>query len=77
MMTWLRVAGVAGDVLSAGLDRPSTPAIYRPYSRYDTLAFSLVIRTAVSRDRFQESLRRAVAKVDAEIPFRRFTRFRS
>ena len=65
--TWLRVVGVAGDVLSAGLDRPSTPAIYRPYSRYGALEFSLVIRTAVS-DRFQESLRRAVAKVDAEIP---------
>jgi len=65
--TWLRVVGVAGDVLSAGLDRPSTPAIYRPYSRYGALEFSLVIRTAVS-DRFQVSLRRAVAKVDAEIP---------
>jgi putative ABC transport system permease protein len=65
--TWLHVVGVAGDVLSAGLDRPSTPAIYRLYSRYATLAFSLAIRTSVS-DRFQESLRRAVAKVDADIP---------
>jgi putative ABC transport system permease protein len=65
--TWLRVVGVAGDVLSAGLDRPSTPAIYRSFSRYGTLGFSLVIRTAVS-DGFKETLGRAVAKVDAEIP---------
>lgn len=65
--TWLRVVGVAGDVLSAGLDRPSTPAIYRPFSRYGTLGFTLVIRTAVS-DGFRETLGRAIAKVDAEIP---------
>ena len=65
--TWLRIVGVAGDVLSAGLDRPSTPAIYRPYSKYGKPGFSLVVQTADSHG-FRDSLRRAVANVDAEIP---------
>jgi putative ABC transport system permease protein len=65
--TWLRIIGVAGDVLSAGLDRPSTPAIYRPYSKYGRPGFNLVVQAGDSRD-FRDSLRRAVANVDAEIP---------
>jgi predicted permease len=69
--SWLRVIGVAEDVLSAGLDRPSTPAIYWPYSQYGTAAFSLVIRTAgISEIDFRGSLRRAVAQMDPEIPVR-------
>ena len=50
----MRVAGVAGDVLSAGLDRPTTPTIYRQYSRYARAEFRVVVRTAVS-DRVRES----------------------
>jgi putative ABC transport system permease protein len=68
--SWLRVIGVAGDVLSAGLDRPSTPAIYWPFSQYGTAAFSVVIRTADISDGFRASLRRAVAQIDPEIPVR-------
>jgi predicted permease len=65
--SWLRVVGVAGDVLSAGLDRPTTPTVYRLYSRYGTAAFRVVVRTAVS-DGIRESLRQAVSRTDPEIP---------
>jgi predicted permease len=64
---WQRVVGVAGDVLSAGLDRPTSPAVYRPFSRYGLPTFKLVVKTAAPNG-FGQSLRRAVASTDAEIP---------
>jgi putative ABC transport system permease protein len=64
---WLRVVGVAGDVLSAGLDRASTPAIYRPYSQYPTVTFRLVAQTALPAA-FNKTLRDAVNRVDSDIP---------
>src|SRR5262249_24539466 len=44
---WVRVVGVARDVLSAGLDRPSTPTVYRPYSQYPEVTFRLVAQTSL------------------------------
>jgi putative ABC transport system permease protein len=65
---WLRVVGVAGDVLSAGLDRAPTPAIYRPYSQFAGSTFRLVAQTAVIPSAFHKTLLDAVNAVDAEIP---------
>jgi putative ABC transport system permease protein len=65
--TWMRVVGVAGDLLSAGLDRPTSPAVYRLYSRYALTSFKLVVKTAGSNG-FGQTLRRAIANTDAEIP---------
>jgi putative ABC transport system permease protein len=65
---WLRVVGVTGDILSAGLDRAATPAVYTSYSRYGLPEFSLVVRSAGFRGGFSEALRQAVSKVDAEVP---------
>jgi len=65
---WLRVVGVAGDVLSAGLDRASTPAIYRPYSQFAASAFRLVAQTTALPSAFRKTLREAVNAVDSEIP---------
>jgi putative ABC transport system permease protein len=64
---WARVVGVAGDVLSAGLDRPSTPAIYRPYSQYPEVTFRLVAQTALPAA-FDKTLHDAVNRVDPDIP---------
>jgi putative ABC transport system permease protein len=64
---WLRVVGVAADVLSAGLDRPSTPAVYRPYSQYPEVTFRLVAQTTL-RAAFDNALRYAVNRVDPDIP---------
>jgi putative ABC transport system permease protein len=63
---WLRVVGVAGDVLY-GLDRPTSPTVYWLLSRYGLPRFKLVVKTAAP-DGFGRSLRRAVAGTDAEIP---------
>jgi predicted permease len=64
---WLRVVGVAGDVLSAGLDRPTSPTVYRPLSRYGLPTLKLVVKTAAP-DGLGQSLRRAVAGTDPEVP---------
>ena len=64
--SWFRVVGVAGDVLY-GLDRPTSPTVYRLLSRYGLPTFKLVVKTAAP-DELGKSLRRAVAGTDAEIP---------
>ena len=64
---WQRVVGVVGDVLSAGLDRPSTPAVYRPYSQYPEVTFRLVAQTSLPAA-FDKTLHDAVNHVDADIP---------
>lgn len=64
---WLRVVGVAGDVLSAGLDRPSTPSVYRPYSQYPEVTFRLVAQTALPAA-FDKALHDAVNRVDPDLP---------
>jgi putative ABC transport system permease protein len=68
-----RVVGVVGDVLSAGLDRASTPAIYRPFYQKggdgpNGMAFSIVLRTALPPDALVKSVRQAVWQVDPDIP---------
>jgi predicted permease len=63
---WFRVVGVAGDVLY-GLERPTSPAVYRLMSGYGLPTFKLVVKTAAP-DELARSLRRAVAGTDAEIP---------
>jgi predicted permease len=64
---WVRVVGVVGDVLSAGLDRPSTPAVYRPYSQYPEVTFRLVAQTSLPAA-FDKTLHDAVNRVDPDIP---------
>jgi putative ABC transport system permease protein len=65
---WLRVVGVVGDVLSAGLDRVPTPAIYRSYSQYGPNAFSVVVRTSGAPESKAAAVRSSVSSVDPEIP---------
>jgi len=69
---WLLVVGVAGDVLSAGLDRAPTPAVYRPYSQFAGSTFRLVAQTAVIPSALHKTLLDAVNAVDAEIPVAEF-----
>jgi predicted permease len=68
-----RIVGVVGDVLSAGLDRASTPAIYRPFTQKGGdgpggATFSIMLRTTLSPDALAKPVRDAIWRVDPDIP---------
>jgi hypothetical protein len=70
------VVGVAGDVPPAGLDRPSTPTIYWPYSSMPRPRSVLWSGTRVL-GRFREPCAAPLIMSMRRFPFRRFARFRS
>jgi predicted permease len=65
-----RVVGVVGDVLSSGLDRVATPAVYRPYTQRGgrPSAVNLVIQASVPPAGLATPLRRAIFHLDPDVP---------
>jgi predicted permease len=65
-----RVVGVVGDVLSSGLDRVSTPAVYRPYTQRGgrPSAVNLVIQASVPPAGLATSVRKAISHLDPDVP---------
>jgi putative ABC transport system permease protein len=65
-----RVVGVVGDVLTSALDRVPTPVVYRPYSQRGgrNTAVTLVIQTALPTTSLAAPLRRAVFRLDPDVP---------
>jgi len=65
--------GVVGDVLSAGLDRTPTPAIYRPFTQKggdgpNATSFSIVLRSSLRPDALAQPVREQIWRVDRDIP---------
>jgi putative ABC transport system permease protein len=65
-----RIIGVVGDVLSGALDRPPTPAVYRPYNQRGgrTAAFTLIVQTTVPPATLITTIRNAVSRLDPDLP---------
>jgi len=65
---WRTIVGVVGNVRHAGLDVPVAPRVYLPYAQDPIASMAIAIRTAGDPLSVVDSLRRAVASVDPELP---------
>src|SRR5215471_18536083 len=68
---WMTVIGVAGDVKHSGLNQPTDPAVYTPFSQSDEAwrrFMTLAIRTRDASPGFVEEAKRQIWSVDAQIP---------
>ncbi|HWA87459.1 MAG TPA: ABC transporter permease [Opitutus sp.] len=67
---WIQIIGIVGDVKLLGrLETPETPLqLYRPYLQSPNLYIALVLRSAVAPDSLTQSVRRAVASLDPDLP---------
>ncbi|HWG57882.1 MAG TPA: ABC transporter permease [Candidatus Acidoferrales bacterium] len=63
----LQIVGVVSDVKNRGLQRPSAPEAYIPYTLFRAGAGALMIRTAVNPDSLLPSIRRTVWSVDNQV----------
>jgi len=65
----LRVIGVVGDVKGGGPDRPTPPAFYFPFALFGgERAAAAIVRTAGDPTALVPDVRRAVARLDPELP---------
>jgi putative ABC transport system permease protein len=65
---WMRVVGVAGDVLNRRLTEPPQPMLYRPLEQSSDLSLALLIRTRGDATGLGERVAREVSSVDRDLP---------
>jgi predicted permease len=68
---WMTVIGVVGDVKHSGLNQPTDPAVYTPYSQSDEIwkrFMTLAIRTRDASPGLVEEVKKQVWSVDSQIP---------
>lgn len=58
---WCQVVGIVGDVLNDGLQRPTQPAVYIPYSLFVDSEAALAVRTASNPLLLVNAVRSAIA----------------
>jgi predicted permease len=64
---YLEIVGVVGDALNEGVDRPTIPAIFLPYTFVLPPNMFLVVRTSTNTDAVYEAMRRQMRTVNSEI----------
>jgi putative ABC transport system permease protein len=67
----LEVVGVVADVKQNGLDSQPMPEIYQPFAQQSAGASAVMIRTAGDPEALIPAVRRAVARVDRNLPIQR------
>jgi putative ABC transport system permease protein len=68
---WMTVIGVAGDVKHSGLNQPTDPAVYTPFSQSDeawTRFMTLAIRARDASPGLVEQVKRQIWSLDGQIP---------
>ena len=68
---WMTVIGVVGDVKHSGLNQPTDPAVYTPFSQSDEAwrrFMTLAIRTRDASPGLVEEVKKQVWSVDGQIP---------
>ena len=68
---WMTVIGVVGDVKHSGLNQPTDPAVYTPFSQSDeawTRFMTLAIRTQDASPGLVEQVKRQIWSLDGQIP---------
>jgi putative ABC transport system permease protein len=67
-MPWREIVGVVNDTKQAGLDAPTRPEIYVPFSQRERVAMTLIAHTAAGPEQLADAMRAAVQAVDPEQP---------
>jgi putative ABC transport system permease protein len=68
---WMTIIGVAGDVKHSGLNQPTDPAVYTPFSQSDeawTRFMNLAIRAQDVSPGLVEQVKRQIWSLDGQIP---------
>jgi predicted permease len=68
---WMTVIGVVGDVKHSGLNQPTDPAVYTPFSQSDEIwkrFMTLAIRTRDASPGLVEEVKKQIWSVDGQIP---------
>jgi len=68
---WMIVIGVVGDVKHSGLNQPTDPAVYTPFSQSDEAwrrFMTLAIRTRDASSGLVEEVKRQIWSLDSQIP---------
>ena len=68
---WMTVIGVVGDVKHSGLNQPTDPAVYTPFSQSDEAwrrFMTLAIRTRDASPGLVEEVKKQIWSVDGQIP---------
>jgi putative ABC transport system permease protein len=68
---WMTVVGVAGDVKHSGLNQPTDPAVYTPFSQNDEAwrrFMTLAIRARDVSPGLVEAVKKQIWSVDSQIP---------
>jgi len=68
---WIEIVGVVSDVFDEALDTPPYPQMYGPHAQWNDRGMALTVRTAGDPMAVVPGLRRAVARIDADIPVTR------
>jgi predicted lysophospholipase L1 biosynthesis ABC-type transport system permease subunit len=66
-LPWMTIVGVAGDVLTRGLDDSAQPILYQPLEQASNLALAFLLRTRTAAG-LEEALSREVRAVDPNLP---------
>lgn len=64
---YLQIIGVVGDALNEGVDHPTIPAVFLPYTFVLPPNVFLVVRTSTKTDIVYEAMRRQMRTVNSEI----------
>ena len=64
---YLEIIGVVGDALNEGVDHPTIPAVFLPYTFILPPNLFLVVRTSANTDLVYEAMRREMRTVNSEI----------
>ncbi len=64
---YLEIVGVVGNALNEGVERPTIPAVFLPYTFVLPPNLFLVVRTSANTDVVYEAMRRQMQTVNAEI----------
>jgi hypothetical protein len=67
-MPWREIVGVVNDTKQFGLDAPTKPEIYVPFSQRPRAAMTLIAHTATGPEQLADAMRAAVRAVDPEQP---------
>jgi len=65
---WITVVGVVGRVKQYALDADSRMAMYLPHTQFPTRPMNIVLRTAAKPADLAGAVRRALARVDPDLP---------
>jgi predicted permease len=68
---WMTVIGVVGDVKHSGLNQPTDPAVYTPFSQSDEIwrrFMTLAIRTPGASPGLVEEVKKQIWSLDGQIP---------